>query len=180
MANPKSTVYKCYDFLLFFLGRLSVLLRSFSNFLPGSSNEIKMNFSSSSSGGRPYKINTCEKEFNYFTTYKRHLNLHKGEKPFACEHCDKKFTSLNYLKNHLNTHAKHASQESQTDFKFDDSSSQSQMVVDGQEGLDSMEEETAAQSIQNDKRRLIKQKVMEERTRIRTTRYLRLSPNSTV
>lgn len=72
------------------------------------------------------------------------MNIHKGEKPFACEHCDKKFTRLNYLKNHLNTHAKHASQESQTDFKFDDSSSQSQMVVD------SMEEETAAQSIQND------------------------------
>lgn len=79
------------------------------------------------------------------------MNIHKGEKPFACEHCDKKFTRLNYLKNHLNTHAKHASQESQTDFKFDDTSSQSQMVVDGQEGLDSMEEETAAQSIQNDK-----------------------------
>ena len=78
------------------------------------------------------------------------MNIHKGEKPFACEHCDKKFTRLNYLKNHLNTHAKHASQESQTDFKFDDSSAQSQMVLDGQEGLDSMEEETAAQSIQND------------------------------
>ena len=103
------------------------------------------------SGDRPYKCDTCEKEFNYLTTYKRHLNIHKGEKPFACEHCDKKFTRLNYLKNHLNTHAKHASQESQTDFKFDDSSTQSQMVVDGQEGLDSMEEETAAQSIQNDK-----------------------------
>lgn len=102
-------------------------------------------------GDRPYKCDTCEKEFNYLTTYKRHLNIHKGEKPFACEHCDKKFTRLNYLKNHLNTHAKHASQESQTDFKFDDSSTQSQMVVDGQEGLDSMEEETAAQSIQNDK-----------------------------
>ena len=110
-----------------------------------------MNFSSSPSGDRPYKVDTCEKEFNYLTTYKRHLNIHKGEKPFACEHCDKKFTRLNYLKNHLNTHAKHASQESQTDFKFDDTSSQSQMVVDGQEGLDSMEEETAAQSIQNDK-----------------------------
>ncbi|CAH3028390.1 unnamed protein product [Porites evermanni] len=101
-------------------------------------------------GDRPYKCDTCEKEFNYLTTYKRHLNIHKGEKPFACEHCDKKFTRLNYLKNHLNTHAKHASQESQTDFKFDDSSAQSQMVLDGQEGLDSMEEETAAQSIQND------------------------------
>lgn len=109
-----------------------------------------MNFSYFLSGVRPYKCDTCEKEFNYLTTYKRHLNIHKGEKPFACEHCDKKFTRLNYLKNHLNTHAKHASQESQTDFKFDDTSSQSQMVVDGQEGLDSMEEETAAQSIQND------------------------------
>jgi len=77
-----------------------------------------MNFSSSPSGDRPYKVDTCEKEFNYLTTYKRHLNLHKGEKPFACEHCDKKFTRVNCLKNRLNARAEHASQESQTDFKF--------------------------------------------------------------
>ena len=101
-------------------------------------------------GDRPYKCDTCEKEFNYLTTYKRHLNIHKGEKPFACEHCDKKFTRLNYLKNHLNTHAKHSSQESQTDFKFDDGSSQPSMDVDNEDGLGVMEEEAAARSIRNE------------------------------
>lgn len=100
-------------------------------------------------GVRPYKCETCEKEFNYLTTYKRHLNIHKGEKPFACEHCDKKFTRLNYLKNHLNTHAKHASQESQTDFKFDGSSSGTTMDLDSQDGT-MTEETTAAQSIRNE------------------------------
>lgn len=102
-----------------------------------------------SAGVRPYKCETCEKEFNYLTTYKRHLNIHKGEKPFACEHCDKKFTRLNYLKNHLNTHAKHASQESQTDFKFDGSSSGTTMDLDSQDGT-MTEETTAAQSIRNE------------------------------
>jgi len=101
-------------------------------------------------GDRPYKCDTCEKEFNYLTTYKRHLNIHKGEKPFACEHCDKKFTRLNYLKNHLNTHAKHSSQESQTDFKFDDNSSRPRMDVDSQGSLGAMEEEAATQSIRNE------------------------------
>lgn len=106
-------------------------------------------------GVRPYKCDTCEKEFNYLTTYKRHLNIHKGEKPFACEHCDKKFTRLNYLKNHLNTHAKHASQESQTDFKYDDSSSRQNMDVDNQEDLGTMEADSAAQSIQNEGKSLV-------------------------
>ncbi|RMX59515.1 hypothetical protein pdam_00023203 [Pocillopora damicornis] len=109
----------------------------------------------SNGGVRPYKCDTCEKEFNYLTTYKRHLNIHKGEKPFACEHCDKKFTRLNYLKNHLNTHAKHASQESQTDFKYDDSSSRQNMDVDNQEDLGTMEADSAAQSIQNEGKSLV-------------------------
>lgn len=95
-------------------------------------------------GDRPYKCDTCEKEFNYLTTYKRHLNIHIGEKPFACEHCDKKFTRLNYLKNHLNTHAKHSSQESQTDFKFDTNNPEASMDEDSQETLVAMAEETAA------------------------------------
>lgn len=106
-------------------------------------------------GDRPYKCDTCEKEFNYLTTYKRHLNIHKGEKPFACEYCDKKFTRLNYLKNHLNTHAKHSSQESQTDFKYDDSSSRQNMDVDSQEDLGAMEAESAAQSIQNEGKSMV-------------------------
>jgi len=106
-------------------------------------------------GDRPYKCDTCAKEFNYLTTYKRHLNIHKGEKPFACEHCDKKFTRLNYLKNHLNTHAKHSSQESQTDFKYDDSSSRQNMDVDSQEDLGAMEAESAAQSIQNEGKSMV-------------------------
>lgn len=106
-------------------------------------------------GDRPYKCDTCQKEFNYLTTYKRHLNIHKGEKPFACEHCDKKFTRLNYLKNHLNTHAKHSSQESQTDFKYEDSSSRQTMDVDSQEDLGAMEAESAAQSIQNEGKSMV-------------------------
>lgn len=106
-------------------------------------------------GDRPYKCDTCEKEFNYLTTYKRHLNIHKGEKPFTCEHCDKKFTRLNYLKNHLNTHAKHSSQESQTDLKYDDSSSRQNMDVDSQEDLGAMEAESAAQSIQNEGKSMV-------------------------
>lgn len=102
-------------------------------------------------GDRPYKCDTCAKEFNYLTTYKRHLNIHKGEKPFACEHCDKKFTRLNYLKNHLNTHAKHSSQESQTDFKFDGSNADATMDEDGQDRMAAMAEETvAAHSIRNE------------------------------
>lgn len=83
------------------------------------------------------------------------MNIHKGEKPFACEHCDKKFTRLNYLKNHLNTHAKHSSQESQTDFKYDDSSSRQNMDVDSQEDLGAMEAESAAQSIQNEGKSMV-------------------------
>lgn len=106
-------------------------------------------------GVRPYKCDTCDKEFNYLTTYKRHLNIHKGEKPFACEHCDKKFTRLNYLKNHLNTHAKHASQESQTDFKYDDGSSRQNMDVDNQKELGAIEADSAAQSIQNEGKTLL-------------------------
>ena len=106
-------------------------------------------------GDRPYKCDTCDKEFNYLTTYKRHLNIHKGEKPFACEHCDKKFTRLNYLKNHLNTHAKHSSQESQTDFKYDNSSPRQSMDVDSQEDLGAMEADSAAQSIQNEGKTLV-------------------------
>ena len=106
-------------------------------------------------GDRPYKCDTCQKEFNYLTTYKRHLNIHKGEKPFACEHCDKKFTRLNYLKNHLNTHAKHSSQESQTDFKYEDSSSRQTVDVDSQEDLGAMEAESAAQSIQNEGKSMV-------------------------
>lgn len=102
-------------------------------------------------GDRPYKCDTCAKEFNYLTTYKRHLNIHKGEKPFACEHCDKKFTRLNYLKNHLNTHAKHSSQESQTDFKFDSNNTDATMNEDCQETMGAMAEETvAAHSIRNE------------------------------
>lgn len=102
-------------------------------------------------GDRPYKCDTCAKEFNYLTTYKRHLNIHKGEKPFACEHCDKKFTRLNYLKNHLNTHAKHSSQESQTDFKFDGNNTDATMNEDCRETMGAMAEETvAAHSIRNE------------------------------
>lgn len=104
-------------------------------------------------GDRPYKCDTCAKEFNYLTTYKRHLNIHKGEKPFACEHCDKKFTRLNYLKNHLNTHAKHSSQESQTDFKFDSNNTDATMNEDCQETMGAMAEETvAAHSIRNERK----------------------------
>ncbi|XP_044734430.1 zinc finger protein 664-like [Chrysoperla carnea] len=53
---------------------------------------------------KPYKCETCFKEFSLCSNYNRHLRSHSGEKRFACHLCDRRYTQSHSLKEHVRTH----------------------------------------------------------------------------
>src|SRR6218665_3299401 len=52
---------------------------------------------------QPWKYNVCNKSFEYFCHYNRHLKTHTAEKPHKCQLCEKSFAS-GHLNRHLKTH----------------------------------------------------------------------------
>ncbi|KAE9536399.1 hypothetical protein AGLY_007188, partial [Aphis glycines] len=53
---------------------------------------------------RPFKCNSCGKEFGYKHVLQNHERTHTGEKPFVCSVCNKCFTRDHHLKTHVRLH----------------------------------------------------------------------------
>ncbi|XP_042277337.1 oocyte zinc finger protein XlCOF8.4-like [Thunnus maccoyii] len=54
---------------------------------------------------KPFKCNSCSKDFYVYTQLKVHLRTHTAEKPFSCTVCGKRFSLKRYLTQHMITHS---------------------------------------------------------------------------
>lgn len=52
----------------------------------------------------PFKCDTCGKEFNRKSNFKKHQRTHKGEKPYSCSFCSKQYSQRSSLNLHLRIH----------------------------------------------------------------------------
>lgn len=53
---------------------------------------------------KPLKCDTCGKDFNRKSNFKKHLRTHKGEKPYSCSFCSKQYSQRSSLNLHLRIH----------------------------------------------------------------------------
>ncbi|CAF95338.1 unnamed protein product [Tetraodon nigroviridis] len=53
---------------------------------------------------RPFKCDTCEKEFSRKSNFRKHQRTHKGEKPYHCSFCSKQYSQRSSLNLHLRIH----------------------------------------------------------------------------
>ncbi|XP_044233296.1 zinc finger protein 2 homolog isoform X6 [Thunnus albacares] len=54
---------------------------------------------------KPFKCNSCSKDFYLYTQLEVHLRTHTAEKPFSCTVCGKRFSLKRYLTQHMITHS---------------------------------------------------------------------------
>lgn len=53
---------------------------------------------------KPFKCDTCGKEFSRKSNFKKHQRTHKGEKPYSCSFCSKQYSQRSSLNLHLRIH----------------------------------------------------------------------------
>lgn len=53
---------------------------------------------------KPFKCDTCGKDFNRKANFKKHLRTHKGERPYSCSFCSKQYSQRSSLNLHLRIH----------------------------------------------------------------------------
>lgn len=53
---------------------------------------------------KPFKCDTCGKDFNRKSNFKKHLRTHKGERPYSCSFCSKQYSQRSSLNLHLRIH----------------------------------------------------------------------------
>lgn len=53
---------------------------------------------------KAFKCDTCGKDFNRKSNFKKHVRTHKGEKPYSCSFCSKQYSQRSSLNLHLRIH----------------------------------------------------------------------------
>ncbi|XP_029296702.1 zinc finger protein with KRAB and SCAN domains 8-like [Cottoperca gobio] len=71
----------------------------------GNATKPKQKYKGSKSRDKPFKCNSCSKNFDLYTQLKVHMTTHRARKPFICTVCGKIFGFKCNLKRHMITHS---------------------------------------------------------------------------